>query len=69
MGTGTPQSPIGELLSAGNSAVASLLGERTTGEGGLIVLDSQGRVGYARNSATMVHAYMHEGMDAPFAGV
>jgi hypothetical protein len=31
--TGTPQSPVGELLSAGNSAVASLLSERTTGDG------------------------------------
>ena len=51
------------------SAAIRLLGERTTGEGGLIVLDSQGRVGYARNSATMAHAFMHEGMNAPFAGV
>ncbi|HET9979664.1 MAG TPA: isoaspartyl peptidase/L-asparaginase family protein [Ktedonobacterales bacterium] len=51
------------------SAAIRLLGERTTGEGGLIVLDSQGRVGYARNSATMAHAFMVEGMSAPFAGV
>jgi beta-aspartyl-peptidase (threonine type) len=51
------------------SAAIRLLGERTSGEGGLIVLDSQGRVGYARNSATMAHAFMVEGMGAPFAGV
>jgi len=46
-----------------------LLGERTTGEGGLIVLDSHGRVGYARNSATMAHAFMMDDMPAPFAGI
>ena len=51
------------------SAAIRLLGERTTGEGGLIVIDAQGRVGYARNSATMAHAFMLEGMAAPFAGV
>jgi beta-aspartyl-peptidase (threonine type) len=62
---------LGTGLSAQGAASAAirLLGERTTGEGGLIVLDGQGRVGYARNSATMAHAYMHEGMNAPFAGV
>lgn len=58
-------------LSAQGAATAAirLLGERTSGEGGLIVLDSHGRVGYARNSATMAHAFMSDGMPAPFAGV
>ncbi len=58
-------------LSAQSAATAAirLLSERTTGEGGLIVLDSQGRVGYARNSVTMAHAIMMDGMPAPFAGV
>lgn len=66
---------VADYIAAGLSAQAAasaairLLGERTTGEGGLIVLDSQGRVGYARNSATMAHAFMVEGMSAPFAGV
>ena len=58
-------------LSAQGAATAAirLLGGRTTGEGGLIVLDSNGRVGYARNSATMAHAFMCDDMPAPFAGV
>ena len=66
---------VADYLAAGLSAQGAasaairLLGERTTGEGGLIVLDSQGHVGYARNSATMAHAYMHDGMETPFAGV
>ena len=66
---------VADYLAAGLSAQGAasaairLLGERTTGEGGLIVLDSQGHVGNARNSATMAHAYMHDGMETPFAGV
>jgi beta-aspartyl-peptidase (threonine type) len=66
---------VADYLASGLSAQAAattairLLGERTNGEGGLIVLDSHGRVGYARNSATMAHAFMCEGMPAPFAGI
>jgi beta-aspartyl-peptidase (threonine type) len=66
---------VADFLSAGLSAQGAataairLLGERTTGEGGLIVLDSDGRVGYARNSPTMAHAFMSDGMPASFAGI
>lgn len=66
---------VADYLAAGLSAQGAattairLLSERTAGEGGLIVLDSQGRVGYARNSATMAHAFMSDGMSTPFAGV
>lgn len=66
---------VADFLSAGLSAQGAataairLLGERTTGEGGLIVLDSDGRVGYARNSPTMAHAFMSDGMLASFAGI
>lgn len=66
---------VADYLESGLSAQAAataairLLGERTTGEGGLIVLDSQGRVGYARNSATMAHAFMCDDMPTTFAGV
>ena len=66
---------VADYLAAGLSAQGAanaairLLGERMIGEGGLIVLDCQGKVGYARNSATMAHAYMHDGMETPFAGV
>ena len=46
-----------------------LLDERVHGDGGLILLDGRGRVGYARNTPTMAHAFIVEGMDTPFAAV
>jgi beta-aspartyl-peptidase (threonine type) len=63
-----------ELLARGHSAQSAassairLLAERTGGYGGLILLDAQGRVGYARNTPSMAHAFILEGMDAPFGG-
>lgn len=54
---------------AAASAAIRLLGERVGGSGGLILLDGEGRVGYARNTPTMAHAFIVEGMDSPFAGV
>jgi beta-aspartyl-peptidase (threonine type) len=42
---------------AANAAIA-LLAERTTGHGGLIVLDRMGRVGIARNTPYLAHAYI-----------
>jgi beta-aspartyl-peptidase (threonine type) len=64
-----------EMLGAGLSAqgVASeairLLQRRVGGSGGLIVLDVQGRVGAARNTANMAYAYVVEGMGEPIAGI
>jgi beta-aspartyl-peptidase (threonine type) len=64
-----------DYLAAGLSAQAAasmairLLGERAGGHGGLILLDRAGRVGYARNTPSMAHAYILEGMETPFAGV
>jgi beta-aspartyl-peptidase (threonine type) len=64
-----------EMLGAGLSAqgVASeairLLQRRVGGSGGLIVLDAQGRVGAARNTANMAYAYVVEGMGEPIAGI
>ena len=46
-----------------------LLSQRVGGSGGLILLDGQGRVGYARNSSAMAHAFITETMDEVFAGV
>ncbi|HEY7834634.1 MAG TPA: isoaspartyl peptidase/L-asparaginase [Ktedonobacterales bacterium] len=62
-------------LGAGRSAqtaasqAIALLGRRTGGTGGLIVLDMAGRVGVARNTSAMAFAFMAEGMSAPTAGV
>ncbi len=64
-----------DLLASGHSAQAAassairLLAERTGGYGGLILLDAQGRVGYARNTPSMAHAFIFDGMTEPFAGV
>ena len=59
----------GMSAQAAASAAIRLLGERVHGAGGLILLDGAGRVGYARNTTTMAHAFMLEGMSEPFAGV
>lgn len=59
----------GMSAQAAASAAIRLLGDRLGGSGGLILLDHQGRVGYARNTPTMAHAFMLEGMDTPFAAV
>lgn len=64
-----------DFIAAGDSAQAAatkaiqLLDRRVNGSGGLILLDSAGRVGYARNTTAMAHAFIVEGMGEPFAGV
>jgi beta-aspartyl-peptidase (threonine type) len=46
-----------------------LLGERVGGHGGLILLDGEGRVGFAYNTSAMAYAFMTEGLDTPEAGI
>src|SRR5262249_34059532 len=64
-----------DFIAGGMSAQAAapaairMLDQRIHGEGALTLLDAQGRVGYARDTPTMAHAFMMEGMAAPFAGV
>lgn len=64
-----------DFVAAGFSAQAAataairLLDERLKGSGGLILLDRNGRVGYARNTPTMAHAFIVEGMESVQAGV
>lgn len=64
-----------DLIAGGMSAQQAadeairLLGARVGGDGGLILLDAQGRPGFARNTQGMAYAYMLEGADAPTAGV
>ena len=59
----------GASAQAAANAAIRLLGERVGGSGGLILLDGQGRVGYARNTPTMAHAYMLDDMREPRTGV
>jgi beta-aspartyl-peptidase (threonine type) len=60
-----------ELLSAGLSAdeaaqtAIDRLGERVEGEGGCIVVDREGLVGWAHNSSHMACAFRTATMDAP----
>jgi beta-aspartyl-peptidase (threonine type) len=55
----------GQSAQAAASAAMRTLGERTGGTGGIILIDSQGRVGAARNTPAMACAYLVEGMDHP----
>lgn len=59
----------GMSAQAAASAAIKLLDERVHGDGGLILLDGHGRVGYARNTPTMAHAFIVDGMDDVFGGV
>jgi beta-aspartyl-peptidase (threonine type) len=62
---------IADGLSAQAAAIACirLLDQRLGGRGGLILLDAEGRVGYARNTPAMAHAFMLPGMERVYAGV
>jgi beta-aspartyl-peptidase (threonine type) len=55
----------GQSAQAAASAAMRTLGARTGGTGGIILIDSQGRVGAARNTPAMACAYLVEGMDHP----
>jgi beta-aspartyl-peptidase (threonine type) len=62
---------IADGLSAQAAATACirLLDRRVKGSGGLIVLDAEGRVGYARNTPAMAHAFILSDMAGVYAGV
>ena len=53
---------------AAESAIA-FLNKRAGGQGGLIIVDASGRIGFARNSRNMAYAYLMEGMTEAQAGV
>lgn len=60
-----------EYMAAGQSAQAAataamrILGARTGGTGGIILIDPSGHVGAARNTPAMACAYIVEGMERP----
>ena len=58
-------------MSARDAAQATIavLTAKATGEGGLIIVDHLGNVGFAWNSSHMSHAYIIEGMTEPISGV
>ena len=46
-----------------------MLGAKAEGDGGLILVDRLGNVGFAWNSQNLVRAYISGDMDEPQAGV
>jgi beta-aspartyl-peptidase (threonine type) len=58
-------------MSARDAAEATIavLSTKATGEGGLIIVDHQGNVGFAWNSSHMSHAYIRDGMTEPITGI
>jgi L-asparaginase / beta-aspartyl-peptidase len=58
-------------MSARDAAEATIavLSAKATGEGGLIIVDHLGNVGFAWNSPHMSHAYIIDGMTEPITGV
>lgn len=64
-----------EFLALGMSAQAAaqaairLLAERLGGDGGLILVDRQGQVGFAHNTPHMSYGYLATGMDTPLVAI
>lgn len=60
----------GDTAQAAAEAAIAVLGAKAEGrEGGLILVDRLGNVGYAWNSEHLARAYMVDGMDEPVSGV
>lgn len=62
---------VAQGMSARDAAEATIatLGAKTTGTGGLIVVDRLGNVGFAWNTTHMSHAFIANDMQEPIAGV
>ena len=59
----------GQTAREAAEAAIAVLGTKSTGTGGMIVVDRKGNVGFAWNSRNMSHAYIIEGMEEPVSGV
>lgn len=59
----------GETAQQAAEAAIAFLGKRASGQGGLIIVDRAGRIGFAKNSRNMAYAYLTEGMAEAGAGV
>ena len=55
----------GDAPDSAAEQVIALLGERVGGEGGCILVDKRGRVGFAHNSSHMSCAYRTSDLEAP----
>ena len=59
----------GDSASAAAEAAIAVLGAKAEGDGGLILVDRLGNIGFAWNSQNLVRAYIAGDMDEPQAGV
>lgn len=59
----------GDTAQHAAEAAIAFLGKRASGQGGLIIVDREGRIGFAKNSRNMAYAYLTEGMAEAGAGV
>ena len=59
----------GDVAQQAADAAIAFLSKRAGGQGGLIIVDHEGRIGFARNSRNMAYAYLTEGMTEAQAGV
>jgi beta-aspartyl-peptidase (threonine type) len=59
----------GQNAQAAAEATIAQLGARTGGQGGLILIDASGQVGFARNTPAMSYAFCVGEMDEPQAGI
>ncbi len=59
----------GMTARAASEATIALLSAKAEGQGGLIIVDRLGNVGFAWNTEHMAYAYMNEALTEPIAGV
>jgi beta-aspartyl-peptidase (threonine type) len=59
----------GRSVQEAATRAVGLLKDRVAGRGGVILVDSNGDVGYAFNTAAMARGYVKEGMSEPVVGV
>ena len=59
----------GDTARTAAEAAIAVLNAKATGQGGLIIVDHLGNVGFAWNTRNMSYAYMLEGMPEPQSGV
>jgi len=59
----------GDAAQQAADASIAFLSKRAGGQGGLIIVDHEGKIGFARNSRNMAYAYLTEGMMKAQAGV
>ncbi len=68
-GTMLEQSETDDVFFAAAEAAIQILAKRVDGQGGVIMIDRLGRVGFAHNTPNLARAYMFEGLAEPVVGI